>query len=188
MAELNDYSGPFKADFKPQDLSKDALTRMWTAASFMYLAMDKIWFDQMVKRFGEDFAWELSHKVWSKAAVAESKRCAEALNIRGNDVASCMKLVQVAPAWAGVCDLDFELINNNHCILTVKRCPALDVFEKHNREDRINLVCHKLELDFMADYAHFFNPEMLATPLSLPPRKNPSPYDSACRWEFKLEK
>ncbi|MFA4835767.1 MAG: DUF6125 family protein [Dehalococcoidia bacterium] len=186
MTELRDYSGEFRADFKPQHLSKDAITRMWTAASFMYLTMDKIWFSQMVERFGEEVAWEMSHKAWSKAAVAESKRCAEALNIRGNDVATCMKLFQVAPAWAGVCDLDCELINNNHGIVTVKRCPALDVFEKHHGEERIKLVCHKLELDFMADYAHFFNPEMKATPLSLPPRKSPN--DVACRWEFKLEK
>ncbi|MDD5093160.1 MAG: DUF6125 family protein [Dehalococcoidia bacterium] len=149
MAELNDYSGPFKADFKPQYLSKDALTRMWEAASFMYLKMDQIWFQQMVERFGEEFAWELSHKAWSKAAVAESKRCAEALNIRGTDVAACMKLFQVAPAWAGYLDFDCELINNNHGIVTVNRCPALDVFEKQNSEERIKLVCQKLELDFM---------------------------------------
>ncbi|MFA4835764.1 MAG: DUF6125 family protein [Dehalococcoidia bacterium] len=186
MAELSDYSGEFRADFRPQHLSKDAITRMWTAASFMYLKMDGLWFYNVAKRFGESVAWELSHEAWSKAAVAETKRCAAALNIKGDDVATFLKVLQTAPGMTGICDCDFELKNNNHGIVTFKRCPALEHFEKNCDEERIKLVCHGLELDIFADYAHVINPKMTATPLSLPPRKSPN--DIACRWEFKLEK
>ncbi|MDD5093163.1 MAG: DUF6125 family protein [Dehalococcoidia bacterium] len=83
MAEMRDYSGAFRADFKPQNLTQDAIIRMWMAASVMYLAMDKIWFGQVAERFGENIAFEMSLQVWSKASVAERKRSVEALNIRG---------------------------------------------------------------------------------------------------------
>jgi len=185
MVELKDYSGEFRADFKPQHLSKDALARMWTAASNMYLKMDGLWFYLVAKRFGEAVAWELSHEAWSKAAVDESKRCAAALNIKGDDVATCLKVFQTAPAWTGICECDFELKNRNHGIVTFKTCPALEHFEKNYGEERIKLVCHGMEVDYMSDYAHAFNPKITAKPLTLPPRK--SPKDVACRWEFKLE-
>ncbi|MDD5093162.1 MAG: hypothetical protein PHV74_02135 [Dehalococcoidia bacterium] len=99
-------------------------------------------------------------------------------------MAACLKFFQVAPGWAGFHDLDYELINKNHGVVTIKRCPALENFEKHYGEERIELVCHQLEADYMNDYTHFFNAKMKATPVLLPPRQTPR--DIACRWEFKL--
>jgi hypothetical protein len=37
MEELKDYSGEFRRDIKLQDFSKDALVRLWTAASKLYI-------------------------------------------------------------------------------------------------------------------------------------------------------
>ncbi|MDD5093171.1 MAG: DUF6125 family protein [Dehalococcoidia bacterium] len=185
MAELSDYSGEFQADFKPQHLSKDAITQMWLAASFMYLKMDSHWFQLVAKRFGESVAWELSQEAWTKSAVAESKRCAEALNITGNDVATCFKVWQTAPGMAGICECDFEMKNRNHGIVTFKRCGPLEHFEKHNDEQRMKLVCHTLEKGYFEDYAHAINPRITVKSLLLPPRK--SPKDIACQWELELE-
>jgi hypothetical protein len=53
-----------------------------------------------------------------------------ALKISGNDIASYFKFLQMTPVNATMMDLDFELKDANHGILTVKRCYTLALLER----------------------------------------------------------
>jgi hypothetical protein len=186
MEELKDYSEEFRPDLKLQDFSKDALVRMWGAAAKLYIGIDGLWYTLIKERFGEQTAMELEQEIWRRATPPEAKRAAEALNIQGNDVATCFKTWQVDPGGAGILDLEFDLKNKNHGILTVKHCASLDYFERHGySNEAIKWMCEIIDGKGFEDYAHVFNPKIEVAPLFLPPRKSRDKI--ACQWELKLE-
>ena len=105
-----------------------------------------------------------------------------ALSVHGDDIATVMKYIQVTPwMWNYGHYIDFK--NPNHAVLTMNHCPTLLSIEKEGtgREKRI---CHEVEPKVMGIMAHFFNPNIQAIPLKLPPRTDYS--DCCCQWEFKL--
>ena len=83
MANLKDYSGPFKRDIKPTDFSKEALVRLYQAACKDYLGIDGIWLALMRKTFGDEKAWKFDNEVWEDGTKGEVRRTREALNITG---------------------------------------------------------------------------------------------------------
>ena len=186
MKELQDYSGSFRPDLKLQDLSKDALVRMWQAAAKLYIGIDGLWYTLVKERFGEKMAMDLEQEIWRRATPIEARRAAAALNIHGNDVAACFKTWQTDPGAAGNLDIEFELKNSNHGIFTVKRCSSLDYFERHHySEETIRWMCQDIDQKEFESFAHVFNPNIKVTPLLLPPRKSTDKI--ACQFEIELE-
>jgi len=184
MLDLEDYSGEFKHDLKLQDFSKDALARMWATASRLYILIDGLWHVLMKERYGKEVALELSREIWRRATPLEAKEASRTLNIVGHDVASCFKTWQVDPGAAGIMDLEFDLKNNNHGIFTVKRCRALDYYERHYDNKTIEWFCKVIDGVEFENYAHIFNPKIRLTPLKVPPRKTKE--EIACQWELKI--
>jgi len=64
LADLEDYSGEFRPDLKLTDFSKEALVRLLTAASKMYLGADGMWTNVIRRRYGDDVALSCSKEVW----------------------------------------------------------------------------------------------------------------------------
>jgi hypothetical protein len=69
----------------------------------------------------------------------------------------------------------------------VKRCLALDFFERHGEQElgRLKRTCEVLDVEGFRDTALLFHPRMTARPLKLPPRQ--SKHEVACVWEFKVQ-
>ena len=187
MEEMKDYSGKFNPNLNYTEFSKDALVQMWREAGKLYIGIDGIWYTLIKERFGEKVAMELEEEVWRRCTKLEAQRSAEAVNIKGNDVEALFKTLQVDSGNIGMGnDVEFELKNSNHGIMTIKRCAALDYFEKHDYpEEAVKWMCHTVDGVAFEEYADFFNPKIKVIPLFLPPRKNTDKI--ACQVEFKLE-
>jgi len=56
---MKDYSGPLKADFRFEDLSKEALISCSTAYSKLYLLMYGEFTNLLTERQGKDEAWRV---------------------------------------------------------------------------------------------------------------------------------
>jgi len=185
MADLVDYSGEFRPNIKYQDFSKEALARLLTQYARLGLALDGWWQNTVREKYGKDEAIKLELAVWDRGIPYEQERVMKALNIQGNDVAACFKELQMDPQLCmDIFDITWDLKNNNHGILTVNRCPAVEWFESVNDTKTMLAMC---DLDSRAfnKIARFFNPKIQATALKLPPRKSLN--EIACQWEFKLE-
>jgi len=82
-------------------------------------------------------------------------------------------------------DIDWDLKDSNHGIMTVTRCNGVIWWERTKDHALQKFTCEEIELPMFQRVAAYFNPRMKATALKLPPRKSED--DIACRWEFKLE-
>ena len=185
MEKLEDYSGEYKPDLKLTDFTQEALVRLIVAAGKLYLGADGMWTTVIRKRYGEEVALSCSKEVWETNWKHEVVRPCEAMNIKGNDVATAFKHLQIDPGFAVMFDCEFDLINKNHGIFTVTRCNGLDYCERHNNTWLQKLMCEELDEPLFQRSAAYFNPDIKVTALKLPPRKSKS--DIACRWEYKLE-
>ncbi len=187
MKELNDYSGEFNPNLRLEEFSKEALIKMWLAASKMYIGIEGLWRAAVEERFGSEVAEQVSHDVWFArgGCKMEATIPSRAMGIRGHDVASFFKHLQVDPGTAGIMDIELDLKNSNSGILTVRQCKALQHFERHNMTDVQKHVCEELDGEGFEVGAQQFNPNIKARALRLPPRDKPT--DIACQWEFKLE-
>ena len=185
MKELKDYSGEFSPDVKLEDFSKDALLRLFHATARQYLGIDGVWYSLIREKFGDQVARDLEFEVWSRATPMEISRTMGAMNIQGDDVATVFKAIQCAPGTVGIMDIECELKDKNHGILTVKRCSSLEYFERHGDIEGIKFACEVLDTTMYTVTASPVNPKIKATPLKRPPRKSKD--EIACQWEFRLE-
>jgi hypothetical protein len=185
MTELQDYSGEFKPDIKYQDFSKDSLAKLLTEYARLSLALDAWWQGVVREKYGEKIAIELELAVWAKGVPYQQQRVMEALNIKGNDVATCFKELQMDPQFRPpMFDITWDFKNKNHGIFTVNHCKAVDHFEKIGDTKTMLAMCD-LDLKAFERIAKFINPNIKVKFLKMPPRKDQN--DIACRFEFKLE-
>jgi hypothetical protein len=185
MAELTDYSGPYKHDLRFEDFSKDFLIKMMTQWQRAYLRLSSIWYEKVMEKFGMNAADDCNLDVWLTVGQKVVPKFAKMGNVQPNTVLDALKIVQLAPdshvgsqLFAG----ELDIKNENHVITSTTKCAVLEFFEKAAPE-RIEYFCHKLEPQVME--AYFNNPKIKVKPLKLPPRK--SSEDICCRFEIKLE-
>ena len=186
MANLKDYSGPFKKDIKATDFSKETLVRLYQAACKDYLGIDGIWLALMRKTFGDKKAWEYDNIVWEDGTKGEVRRTREAPNITGNDVEAVMKYIQMSASLGGLFHIDCELFDKEHGRYTITKCHSLDYFEKHHDPKLLKQACEGLCIPYNQRSADWFDPKIKWVPVKLPPRKSPS--EPACVWDIYLEK
>ena len=180
---LSDYSGEFKADFSHDDLSREALVRILKANSNYLRRLDATWYVTIMKKRGNDLAFECDTEIWEKFINYELDVVCETLNIQGNDVAAMIKAMQATP-WMWVHNRKFEMKDKNRAVITYRDCQTLLHLEKEGTE-RWGTICHVLERRLFELTAKYFNPKIKVNALKLPPRKRGS--EICCQWEFKLE-
>jgi len=188
MAELDDYSGAFKPDLKPEDFSREGLIRWLRAAARIYGGIDQLWHGLLIEELGQEKADDLQMKMWfgkGGGCDLEIMSLTREMHFSGDDVASCLKVFQLLPFMQLFMDIEYDLKNKNHAIMTVKRCAALGHYEKTGEMERLRQLCTGLEQVGFQEAALRFNPRMTVTPLKLPPRE--SAEEIACQWEFKLK-
>jgi hypothetical protein len=184
---LADYSGPFNPKLKYADFSKEQLLKLMDA--WWRIAMQEdVWYHRIIaEEVNEDVAKECNTQMWVKIAPQEIGFMRQALGITGNDVESFWKVMQNDIGFSqGLFELDFDLKNPNHGILTIKTCRGYDYYSRKRGEDFCNnWLCKDLETKAFGAYTAAFNPKIKVTDLKLPPRKTPN--EPICQWEFKLE-
>ncbi len=185
MKDLPDYSGEFDPDLKLQDFSKDALIKLLVATGKLYVGVDPIWVATMRQIYGDRVAFNYDKQVWQAGTESDIHRITKALNITGNDVAAVFKYFQFNPGFGVLFDVDWDLKDKNHGIMTVTRCLGVLWWEKTGDQALQKFTCEEIEIPMFQRIAEHFNPKMKATALKLPPRDNMN--DVACRWEFKVE-
>lgn len=190
MAELADYSGKFIPGARFEDFSKDALLKLAKLYSRIYLGYMGMWDTVLRKQMSAEEAAKLETEVYVRTARQfEAPGVTQALNIRGNDVVTLIKLMQMIPDGSrqDMYDSLYEVKNNNHVILTIKSCPTLLFWERHGDTKAIDICCSVggMEEVTIVEYANFVNPDIKVTALKVPPRKSKD--DIACQWELKLE-
>ena len=184
MPELEDLSGPFNPDLKFEDFSKNFLLKLIRVWQFAWLILTDSWYYGVKEKFGVEAANELETAAWTRVGELVNPRYPKVANIELNDVLDSLKCLQLPldNIIGGLYAPKFDIINNNHVIMTIADCHTLSVLERKMPE-RIYPICHVTEKAAIEKYV--VNPKVKVTPLKLPPRKSPD--EIACQWEFKLE-
>jgi len=195
MEELQDYSGPLMRGLKSREsldvFSKDAIVRMIAGASKLYLGSEGGFYTVVRKRFGEQLANEMDREVLlDRAAPQIVSRLRNAFDIRGDDVASFLKFLQIEPLLA-INIAEFELKDEDRGLVTVHRCRALEYWERHGENGLQKNACG-IHASGLRQAACSFNPHMSVRALTLPPRhitmgnpgRNKPPI--ACQWEVAM--
>ena len=184
MSGSADYSGPFDPGFSHDRFGRETLVKLLYTYSNYLRRIDAHWYLAVMDKWGNDEALDCDGRVWEKLVTYEMKTMTDLMNIHGDDVVTVMKALQVSP-WVWVYDCDIELKDSNHSIVTYRNCPTLLALEKEGK-GREAVICHELEPRLMNLIAHHFNPDIVVTPLKLPPRDPDS--DIGCQWEFRLDR
>ena len=184
MAEMNDYSGEFKPDLRWEDFSKDFLISLIRETAGAYTRIDEIWYSKVAPLLGEEKAFDLELAVWDRVAEVTVPKFARLGGVEVKDIVDVLKVWQLCPdgTLAGVFDAEYEIRDRDHVIFTITRCRILELFERKMPE-RIVPVCQKAEQAGMESYFRTFIPDVVVTPLKLPPRKSPD--EIPCKWEFR---
>ena len=182
MKQLADYSGDFVPELQLTDLSHDALVKLVATYSRLVIALDGFWYLTVMAKHGNDEALACDIKTWDIMSKYEIKRVTQALNIRGKDVVSFMKAMQITP-WAMNMRYKIDIADRNNATFTVTHCPTLDALEKEGK-GREREICSNVTPQTFRNYASFFNPNILVKCIKAPPRKNKD--DICCQWTFEL--
>jgi hypothetical protein len=191
VKELQDYSGDLKPDLKFEDFSKEALVKLISAYTRIYVGYIGMVNTINRKRMSLKEAFEFDYEVYKPMAqVFEYPLIAEAMNIRGRDVVSMLKVFQMVPDGNhGVLyKVDYDVKSQDHVIVTFTACPTLAYFERHGLDESIQCCCgvNGVEERCFKEYARIMSPKIRCKGLKYAPRK--SPQDIACKWEFWTEK
>jgi hypothetical protein len=157
---------------------------LWNYAALAYMLATDRWYTGIRQRYGDEAAQNLEKDVWIDRGAAEYdlQIGQEAMGVAGDDVESLLRSFQFAPGEVGVLDVEFELIDDGHGVMTHHRCPALDRFE-HFDDVRLKHCCD-ICIAGMPISGEMLNRQIECKPLKLPPRVDSN--DIACRWEYRL--
>jgi hypothetical protein len=184
MAELQDLSGPFNPNLKFSDFSKEFLNKLVYEWQWAFLQLDAAWFNQVKTRFGDQCAHECSLEMWLRVETIANPRYAKIADIPCKSVVDSLKIMQLPleNTIGGLFPVEYDIRNENHTFVTVKKCTSLDWCEK-NAPERIKPMCQVNHPKIMKQSVA--NPAIQVTPVKLPPRQGNKKF--ACKWEFKLD-
>ena len=178
---MTDYSGEFRPDLTWDSFSAEMRLKGLDLYRKMFLAVDGFWYLAAKERFGNEIAMEMDLWVWERHMRYELKRLTGMFNITGSDVEAFFKASQLM-AWTGNISMELELLSKNHGIMRTTSCPTIDALVKEG-EGRERDFCRVIEQRMMDFQTAFFNPEMTAVPLRIPPETLGS--GLYCEWEIK---
>jgi len=167
-----------------EQLGVRTLALLWNHAALAYMLSTDRWYTQIDKRYGADDARKLEKDVWVDRGAAEHdlQIGLDAIGAKGSNVETLLRGFQFAPGEVGIINVEFDLIDENHGVLTHHTCPALDRFEHFDEARRKH--CCEICLAAMPISGEMLHPKIACKPLKLPPRADSD--DIACRWEYTL--
>ena len=180
MDKLTDYSGEFIQNLQPGDFSPETLAELLKLYAKLYIALDGFWYLTVKDRISNEEALACDIAAWEKVSKYEMKRITEALRIKGNDIVSMVKAMQLSP-WFLHTKGKTEIFDGKRAVMMITYCPTLDALEKEG-QGRENDICNTFEPVILKRYAAFFNPGIEVQCLKSPPRKSKD--EICCQWEF----
>jgi len=184
MPDLTDLSGPFNPNLRLEDLSRDFLVKVLRIWQWSWLQLDAGWFEEVHKRFGLQPGYDCDLEMWLRCADRCNTRYARIANIPMTNAVDCLKALQLPldNSMGAVYPTEHEIIDENHAIITVMKCPSLEWCER-NAPERIAPMCQWMEPRLIERYK--VNLDVRLTPTRLPPRQDPD--DIACQWDYRLD-
>jgi len=183
--EYNDLSGPFDPDLRFEDLSKDFLLKLINIYQFAWVQLATSFMDVIRDRYSLQVAEDINLDAWRRMSKKVNPRYAKVGGIPMKTVVDSVKALQlpldntIGPIYR----MNYEVINDNHVIMSLPRCRTLEAIERDEPE-RIETICRKLEQIMIEHY--LMNDYIKVKPLKLPPRKSKD--EVCCVWELTLEK
>jgi hypothetical protein len=124
---LQDYSGPFKRDFKLEDLSSSMLAVQVKEFALNVHLLQRACYLSIRQNYGDDVLPELIAEHCSAMAPVYQARIRRLLGIEGNDMAAILKLLQLdhhfVPEYV---QTGVQLINDTHGRFWIGDCDALE--------------------------------------------------------------
>jgi hypothetical protein len=186
MAEMDDYAGPFRADFRLEDLSKEALVKLCREYMLVAHLLDRSIMPAIGQRFGPQRMEELAIEEWRGASPVYTARIRKALGITGDDVPAILKSLQLDPGFPHeYMDVRYEVVDARHGYFWLERCGALQDVEPFGERGVISM-CHHIEDPTFDATVQAINPRARCRPVHRPPRA-PGHTGPVCRWEVVIE-
>jgi len=181
--KLSDYSNQFLPQVKPKDFTHEALAGLLKLYAKFLFGLDGLWYRRVKERIADEvLACDL--QVWQDFVKFEVAMIRRQLKIRGNDLTSFMKVLQLCP-WFQLTESNIVIESNSRAILTVAYCATLDALENKSESpeyETCTVVCRNIRKSI----AYSLNPDIQVECLKSPPRKSKD--DICCQWEFSLGK
>ena len=184
MKKLPDYSGGFEPELTHDTFSSETLFKLLQVYAVHMIRIDGLWYGSVMSKYGNDVALKYDINIMKKARVMEIETISSVMNIKGNDVATMMKVIQLSP-WVRTLEFEMDVRNNNYATYMVRACPTLFTLEKEGKR-RGREICLAVCMLGMRITADRFNRDIKIEPLKLPPRENEK--DICCHWKFAIEK
>ncbi len=220
--ELADYSGPFlpgrNTDENAKKFSKKVLAGIIEAAGKHESALTSQYCAWADVRLGTEAAYAMDRGQSIRSLITDMGMVMDGFGIAGEDVETLFKCLQVMSGRIGkMPEVEFDLKNNKHGILTVNRCRSLEYCKKYGRTIHQEHLCHGICADGFPTVASVINPSIKVTPLKMPARQRngweilkeekvidgdqaralvyelmketdwPTLGPVACQWEFKMD-
>jgi hypothetical protein len=189
--ELDDYSGPFEPDLRLSDFSKEGLMKLVEVGGEIYGAVNRRWYMEAAKRFGQEAADEMHHEVWfadGGAGDHENYTISRLMGFADEDeVTTPLKVWQCLPAMNTRMTLTFRQTGENEWEMYTPQCAVPEMGALGGPEAlsyAVNKICGHLELFGFRHGAARWNAHIRIDPLKLPPRASAA--EPHCRWTIKL--
>jgi len=184
--ELADYAGPFRSDFRYEDLSKEALVRLVREYALIVHLLDRSMCAAIGIRFGPDMVNELAIEEWRGASPIYGDRLREIMRVHGDGVEAIFKVLQLDPGFPHhYMDVHYELVDDHHGFFELRSCGALMDVEPWG-ERLVTGMCHTVEDGTFDVTAQAVNPKARVRHVHRPPRV-PADRVPHCRWEVVID-
>jgi hypothetical protein len=183
---LDDYGGPFDADFQLERLSRAAL--VWLGREYMLYGhiRDRGLMPHVGARFGPAAPEEISILEWMGASPLYTRRMRRAMRIEGDDVAAIMKSLQLDVGFPHrYMDVHYAVESESVGHFWLDSCGALLDVEPFGEKAVISM-CHAIEDPTFDATAYAVNPRARVRPIHRPPRE-PADRVPHCHWEIRID-
>jgi len=189
--ELDDYSGPFQPDLHISDFSKEGLMKLVEIGGSIYGTVNRLWYLEVAKRFGQEVADEMHHQVWfgeGGAGDHENEVISELMGFASEDAETTpMKVWQCLPAMSTRMTLRFEQTGEGQWQMHTPQCVVPETGEAGGPEVMAYMcdkICAHLELFGFRHGAARWNEKIRIDPEKLPPRAGKD--EPHCRWKIAM--
>ena len=183
---MADYSGPFRPDFRYEDLSKDALVRLAREFALIVHLLDRSMCAAIGIKYGGEAVEEMAIEEWRGASPVYGERLRNVFGIEGNGIDAIFKVLQLDPGFPHhYLDVHYEVVDDRHGFFELAYCGALMDAEPFG-DKMVTSMCHAIEDATFDVTAQAVNPKAHIRHVHRPPR-TPGDRVPHCRWEITID-
>ena len=165
-----DYSGPFRADFRYEDLSREALVRLVREYAQAVHILDRSMCAAIGMSHGMEEMERLAIEEWRGASPVYGQRLRRIMGVEGDDVEAIFKVLQLDPGFPHhYLDVRYEVVDEKHGYFELAYCGALMDAEPWG-DKMVTGMCHHIEDGTFDVTAQAINPKAHIRHVHRPPR------------------